>query len=187
MLLASPKHKTMLTQNHNTYMLAILPTNPALGTLQYLKNKITHCLVEPTYCSTPYIKITEPFNWDGTAEYLLVHEVKSIVAQCFSTPIELTNCSINTTAYELLIDIEANEDLERMRHLFCMQLLKEQYQDNHPYALILANGDLKSGHLQTAYNSIKNQPVNTLFHADKIQLMEKQNQVWVSKYTFDLE
>lgn len=177
----------MLTQNTDAYMLAIVPPNPALQQLLNAKSKIKNYLVEPTTSMQPYLKLTPTFYWNNKEEFLLVHEVKNIIANCFSTLVELTKFCLNQQEQKILVEITPNQELVEISNLFNLNLLQQTPAQKQKFGVVLANGDLKTGCLQSAFNSIKNQKIQTQFNADKIKLFAKVNNQWVDKYTFDLD
>lgn len=183
----------MQPASSNHYLLAIIPSEPVLNEVEKFKIQIKEHLVNDGFFSLPpYIKLTKPFLWDNTEEYLLVHYFKNIIPMCYSMQIDLNGFGVDKDNNELYIHVTSQDEIDNIRNLFEKHFINHQGFNNDNFLktnknLIIGNGDLKINHLQKAWNKFKDKNYSGAFIADKLCLFQQISESWQLKYTFDLD
>ncbi len=167
------------------YLLAICPPQPSIGIMDEMRGMMDKFLLMEN-ALPPHIEILPEFHWRDAEEYLLVHQIKSAVQNCYSQVIEIVEIVCDKENELIYAKIEENEGL-----LTCMKGFFEKISPEpqfEPFSNIkIAHRDLEKGCVQKAWNRIKTKELHGGFLADKITLFKHNGDLWESKYVFDLD
>ncbi|MFY8020251.1 MAG: hypothetical protein ACOVP1_03600 [Bacteroidia bacterium] len=167
------------------YLLAICPPQPTIGIMDEMRLMIDKFL-QPENALPPHIEVVPEFFWKDSEEYLLVHQIKTAVQNCYSQVIEIADLVCDKENELIYAKIESNEDLNQCIQGFVNKITPSA--STEPFSNIkIAHRDLEKGCVVKAWNKIKTKEIHGGFLADKMTLFKHNGESWESKYVFDLD